>query len=93
MHKSYFSIIRKTCLQHSALLLQDDSGIAYKYFDQTKWNIQLYGSYSKPIKLFEEFYEPDLTEAYTKSTVKPLKFRFGYNQQSSVLIATRKAKN
>jgi hypothetical protein len=90
MHKSYFSIIRKTCLNHSALILQDDSGIAYKYFDQSKWDIQLYGNYSKPIKLFEEFYEPDLENAFNSSKPKPLKFRFGYNQLSSVLIATKK---
>jgi hypothetical protein len=90
MHKSYFSIIRKTCLTHSKLILQDDSGIAFKFFDTAKWNIQLYGNYTKPIELFEDFYEPDYFEAFKNLKAKPLKFRFGYNQSSNILLATKK---
>lgn len=90
MHKSYFSIIRNTCLSHSALIVQDDSGIAYKFFTPEKWNISLYGSYEKPIKLFEEFYEPDFAKAFETKKAKPINFRFGYSQKSSILIAERK---
>ncbi len=89
MHKSYFSIIRNTCLNHSIFILQDDSGIAYKFFDKKLWEIQLYGKYTKPIKLFEEFYEPDLYEAYQKMRVKPLNFRIGYSNPSNLLIARK----
>jgi hypothetical protein len=89
MHKSYFSIIRNTVINKSAYLIQDDSGIAYKFFDKKKWDITLYGVYNKPIKLFEEFYEADLFEAY-KSIDKKLPFRFGYNSKSSMLIAHKK---
>jgi len=90
MHKSYFSIIRNTCLEKSALILQDDSGIGYKFFKKEKWNIQLYGTYSKPIKLFEDFFEPDYLEAFNKGNVKPLKFRIGYSPKSNLLMATKK---
>ena len=90
MHKSYFSIIRNTCLNHSAIIIQDDSGIAFKYFDQNLWDIQLYGVYNKPIKLFEEFYEPELKDAYEKNKPKPLPFRIGYNNVSNMLIAKKK---
>ncbi|HOT14116.1 MAG TPA: hypothetical protein PK252_05075 [Bacteroidales bacterium] len=90
MHKSYFSIIRNTCLEHSALIVQDDSGIAYKFFAPEKWDLSLYGSYTKPIKLFEEFYEPELTKAFETKKAKPINFRFGYSQKSCILIAERK---
>lgn len=91
MHKSYFSIIRNTVLSKSTLILQDDSGIAYKFFKKDEWNITLYGTYEKPINLFKDFYEPDLFEAFKKSS-KPLNYRIGYNTKSSLLLAQKKQK-
>jgi hypothetical protein len=91
MHKSYFSTVRNTVLNKSVLLLQDDSGIAYKFFGKGKWNISLYGTYEKPINLFKDFYEPDLFEAFKKDA-KPLNFRLGYNEKSA-LIVVRKNNN
>jgi hypothetical protein len=88
MHKSYFSIIRNTVLTKSTMILQDDSGIAYHFFDKKKWNISLYGTYEKPISLFKDFYEPDLFDAYKKDS-KTLSFRIGYNQKSHLLVAHR----
>ena len=90
MHKSYFSIIRNTCLDKSAMILQDDSGIGFKFFKKDKWNIQLYGTYSKPIKLFEDFFEPDYLEAFKTEKVKPLHFRIGYSPKSNLLMAIKK---
>ncbi len=90
MHKSYFSIIRNTCLKKSVLILQDDSGIGFKFFDKEKWNIKLYGTYSKPIKLFEEFFEEDYLEAFKNGKHKPLNFRIGYSPKSNLLIAIKK---
>jgi hypothetical protein len=89
MHKNYFSIIRNTVLNKSVLILQDDSGIAYKYFKKDSWDISLYGVYEKPIELFNEFYEPDLLDAYKKSS-KPINFRYGYNRKSNLLLAVKK---
>lgn len=89
MHKSYFSIIRNTVLNKSEMILQDDSGIAYKFFDKSKWDITLYGSYIKPIPLFKDFFEEDLLEAYKKKS-KPLDFRYGYSAKSGLLLANKK---
>ena len=90
MHKSYFSIIRNTCLNKSLLILQDDSGIGFKYFDKEKWKIILYGSYKKPIKLFEDFYEQDYFDAFKNGHPKPLNFRIGYSPKSNLLMAIKK---
>lgn len=89
MHKSYFSIIRNTVLKKSVMILQDDSGIAYKFYDKAKWDITLYGTYEKPIPLFKDFYEADLFDAYKKAS-KPVDFRYGYNRKSSFLLAQKK---
>jgi hypothetical protein len=93
MHKSYFSIIRNTCLKKSIMILQDDSGIGFKFFDQNVWNINLYGTYTKPIKLFEDFFEPDYLEAFKTGKSKPLKFRIGYSPKSNLLMAMKKELN
>jgi hypothetical protein len=89
MHKGYFSIIRNTVLDKASLLLQDASGIAYKYFDKSKWDIQLFGVYEKPIPLFKDFYEADLETAFQKGST-PITFRYGYNKKSSMLLALKK---
>jgi hypothetical protein len=90
MHKSYFSVIRNTCLKKSAFILQDDSGIGFKFFNKDKWDIKLYGTYSKPIKLFEEFFEEDYLTAFKEGKHKPLNFRIGYSPKSNLLIAIKR---
>lgn len=89
LHKSYFSVVRNTILDKSVALLQDDSGIGFKYFDKEKWNIQLYGKYDKPIAMFKVHFEQDLYDAY-KASAKPINFRLGYNTTSNLLLAKKK---
>jgi len=89
MHKSYFSIIRNTVLNKSILILQDDSGISYKFYDQTQWDISLFGKYTKPIPMFIDHYEADLFAAY-KNVSNPINFRYGYNLESNILLALKK---
>ena len=89
MHKAYFSTIRNTVLSKAAVILQDDSGIKYSYFDPTKWEIRLYGMYERPIALFGNHFEADLYAAYRRGGVRPLPFRRGDNSQSNQLLARR----
>ncbi|MGC8802317.1 MAG: hypothetical protein ACP5PS_00870 [Bacteroidales bacterium] len=91
MHKPYFSFVRNICLTHSAFILQDDSGIAFKFFDKNIWDLQGYGQYTKPIKLFEEFYEPDYRQFFRTTKIKPLPFRIGYSNPSNLLVAKKKS--
>ncbi len=73
------------------MVLQDDSGIAYKFFKKEAWDITLYGTYEKPINLFKDFYEPDLFEAFKKDA-KPLNYRIGYSTKSALILARKKQK-
>lgn len=83
MHYPAFNEIRKACLNQSVTLLQDDSGIAYHYFDKNQWNIKLYGAYTRPVNDFSWVYEKDLEEAYKKdTTIKPVPFTLGYHWES-----------
>ncbi|MGI4761661.1 MAG: hypothetical protein ACRYF0_13210 [Janthinobacterium lividum] len=95
MHKSYFSKIRNLVLERSNYLLQDDSGIAMKYFPQSAWQFTYYGTYKRPINLFAKQYQPELTTAYHDSLrrARPLPFGTGYNWRqtdSNLLLAKRR---
>ena len=94
MHKIYFSEVRALVLRRSRYILQDDSGIAMKYFQKGAWQFNYYGTYRRPINLFAKHYQPELTAAYTDSLHKPkaLPFGTGYNWRqtdSNLLLARR----
>jgi len=93
MHKKYFSQIRTAILEHSNLLLEDDSGIPLRWFDTAEWKIQPYGSYTSPIPMFKEWVQEDLLALYQDpNRVKPLPFGVGYNWQtkkSNLMLAWR----
>ncbi len=96
MHKSYFSKVRNLVLERSNYLLQDDSGIAMKFFPQNNWKFTYYGTYRRPINLFAKQYQPELTTAYhdTLHRARPLPFGTGYNWRqtdSNLLLAKRRA--
>ncbi len=94
MHKVYFSEVRALVLRRSRYILQDDSGIAMKYFQKGAWQFNYYGAYKRPIDLFAKHYQPELTAAYADSLPRPrpLPFGTGYNWRqtdSNLLLARR----
>ena len=90
MHTTYFSMIRDAILTHVSAIMQDDSGIPWRFYDQSKWDIQLYGSFSEPISMFEKYPQPDLRDAYQTSQPKPINFRIGYARQSNLQLSILK---
>lgn len=94
MHKDYFSTVRNAILDRSALLVQDDSGVPYRFIKADKWDVALYGVYSSPIAMFKEHKEADLADAYKEANrAKPLPFGIGYNWRagrSNLLVARRR---
>jgi hypothetical protein len=98
LHKPYFSVIRKTILEKSRYVLQDDSGVPVRFFDASQWNHQYYGTYDAPINLFKNFLQKDLKMAYDsteKLSIKPLGFGIGYDyklNESNLMLFTKKTK-
>ncbi|HLJ47346.1 MAG TPA: hypothetical protein VKU01_15120 [Bryobacteraceae bacterium] len=91
-HRDEFSVIREQVLANSVAVLQDDSGIPYRFFDTKVWNVQLYGMYNRPYGSFRWLTQPDLKKAYDTSQPKPLGFRMGYGYSripSNLLFAKR----
>jgi hypothetical protein len=93
VHKEDFSIIRERVLAKSVAVLQDDSGIPYRFFAAPAWTVQLYGSYVRPYGSFRWLQQADLRAAYQSAGPKPLGFRigYGYGKVPSNLLFARKA--
>lgn len=88
-----FSVMRWLILSQSVAILQEDSGIPYRYFDSTSWRVRLYGVYTQPILIFRNKYQADLWQAYRTYPVRPLPFNIGYHTvpgQSNLLWAARR---
>ena len=93
LHYSNFSNIRNIILAKSRFILQDDTGIPFRYFHPESWDVALYGKYGKPVQDFKGVEQPDLKAAYEdRSRVKPLAFTVGYHWGShldSLLLIKR----
>jgi hypothetical protein len=85
--------LRRYILDRSNLVLQDDTGVPYSYFQNAAWQVRLYGEYSAPVKPFTHLYQRDLAQAFQDpSRVRPLGFSLGYGagrRPSSMILAVR----
>lgn len=93
LHNESFSNIRNVILENTNTLLQDDSGMPYKYVATNDWNVELYGKYTRPIGLFSSRVQSDLREEFQKRKAQELPFRIGYNishNEPHLILAQRK---
>jgi hypothetical protein len=93
-HHPGFRFLCSKLLAVSQTILQDDSGLPFRNFEPTKWDVQLYGSYEKPYGSFHYLAQEDLHRAYeAPGAAKPLEFRIGYGYSkvpSNLLLARRR---
>jgi hypothetical protein len=92
MFEEGFARVRNFILEHSNIVVQDDSGIPISYFDRNKWNVRFFGTYVGPIELFKKYYQPKLTELYEVSNPASFDIGFGYQwdfRKSNLMVAER----
>jgi hypothetical protein len=92
MFEEGFATIRNFILDHSNLIVQDDSGIPLTYFNPEKWTLRFFGTYLGPIELFKQHYQPKLQELFAQSNPPPLGIAFGYRwnyKESNLIVAQR----
>ncbi len=94
-HHEDCTIIRNNILERSDVILQDDSGVPYRYFKPAEWDVRLYGKYIKPITIFNYRSQPDLRKAYEEpGRPRELKFPIGYGSNrspSNMQLSVRKS--
>ena len=94
LHDNQFEKTRNMLLTTADFVVQDDTGIPYRFLGQSPWHVRLYGRYIRPtMKGLRYGYQADLETAYkSKSDLPELPFPFGYHwkgKQSGLIIATR----
>ena len=85
LHYETFSKIKDLTIAKSSSLLQDDTGIPYRFLAKD-YNLNLYGKYTIPVKNFSAsgHYQKDLAKMYADSSkVKSLPFSLGYHWQDN----------
>lgn len=94
LHYKEFSNIRNLILEKGRFILEDDTGIPYRYFPPTSWDVRLYGAYIKPVSDFSGVEQLDLKTAYDDpARVKSLPFHLGYHwatNKDSLLYIVKK---
>jgi hypothetical protein len=95
MHWNTFSKIRNLILETSSSILQDDSGIPYRFFrNNSDWKVTHFGRYHRPIPVFETLYQQTLDRDNRLHSLGPLPFVYGYgyfvrNTTYHLLLAER----
>ena len=84
-----FDFIKGEILNNSKEIVTGPSGMQHRFFDDS-WNIDYYGNYVGPIRLFYDRQQNDLKDAYKNNDVKELPFKFDYHQTHCSLIIARK---
>lgn len=77
MHYVTFKQIREITMNVSSSILEDDTGIPYKYLKD--WKLTAFGNYTTPVKDFSNVFQPDLDSLYKSGSANPLPFSLGYH--------------
>lgn len=85
LHTGGFNKVRSFLLEHSATILQDDSGIPLAYFDRRRWHLQPFGRYVGPLSMFGSSYQQGMGELFNKGNAIPIDFGIGYRWRKNEL--------
>lgn len=92
-HEADFSTISALLLDHSKVLVEDDTGVPFDRFASGAWRIRLFGRYRSPHGAFARYHQP-LLAAQPVTAFEPLDFDFGYDTRSGrshLLVAIKVA--
>jgi hypothetical protein len=92
MFEDSFSRVRDFILNHSHMIVQDDSGVPIRFFDPKKWNLRLFGTYVGTLDIFRQNYQPRLSEMYQTMNPAPFGIGFGYQwdyRKANLIVAQR----
>ena len=91
MHVGGFSKVRDFVLRHSAIIVQDDSGIPLRYLSDGRWRLYPFGQYIPPIDVFKQHVQPDMAQLFARAAQR-VNFGIGYRShptRTTILVATR----
>jgi len=91
LHSDNFSTIRSYIVDHSDVVVEDDSGVPVRFFKPDDWQLLAFGNYVPPLGIFPHTYQPMLHDLYRKRAAA-LDFGIGYRwrpSETNILLAIR----
>lgn len=92
LHSGGFTRVRRFILDHSATIVEDDSGIPLAYFDPKQWRLRPFGRYVGPLSMFAKYDQPQMAQLFRNANPPQLAFGVGYRwrtNESNLLIAEK----
>ena len=97
LHNDFMSNMRSFILQKSDDVVEDDTGIPFRYFiEKDNWTTKVYGEYQRPVKDFKWLdRQKELQAVFDKDSlhIPKLPFHLGYHWSSNkdvLLVCTKK---
>ena len=94
MHSDNFSQIRSFVLSQARTVVQDDSGVPLRYFDEKLWDLHPFGAYHEPLELFPEGRQTKLArKVFARDKTQKIDFGLGYRWrpgESNLLMAVKR---
>lgn len=97
LHWDSMKLVHDVLMDQGGLIIQDDSGLPYKSFQNGKWKERVFGNYVRALPVGgipDPPQQPDLAERF-KRNPEPLPFAYGYGvlrgkNQSNLMMFERK---
>ncbi len=92
LHMDGFTALKEMLVSQAGTVLQDDSGIPLRDLGTEDWERDFFGTYTRTLPTYREWFQEDLKEVYESADVPPLPFAIGYNSRigGSCLIWARR---
>ena len=92
LHDNRFAATRDYLLTRSKAILQDDSGVPFRWFKKSAWDLTFFGIYEPAVWIehFEWVTQEDLKAAFAAAgPLEPLPFKTGYSKpgRSNLMLA------
>ncbi len=85
LHMDDFTHHRDFLAAHAGTVLQDDSGIPLRDLPSTDWRLRFFGTYSRTLPTYREWFQEDLQAVYDQagdpSSAPALPFAIGYHSK------------
>lgn len=81
LHMGDFTAHKNFLVAHAGTILQDDSGIPLRDLSSENWRLRYFGTYSRTLPTYREWFQEDLAGVYEQSGIPALPFAIGYHSK------------
>ncbi len=81
LHMDDFTTHKDFLASHAGAVLQDDSGIPLRALPAPDWQLRYFGTYTRTLPTYREWFQEDLKAVYEQAGILPLPFAIGYHSK------------